>query len=282
MKTFFKSTSFKIILAVLFCFCCAAIYVFLSPGDNFIENTISFSTVYIQKATASIKEKAFDYSYQFEEKSNLENEIQNLKSEISDLRELTIDYYDIKRENERLKKYYDIKKSDKSLKFVPARVIGRDIALNYGEFIIDEGLESGIDLGDAVITENGFVGTISKVNNYSSHVRTVLSPECNVGVRGIESNEDGVISGNHDLEKDNLTRMIFLSAQSGLSENEIVVTEGVSGNCPKNLKIGKVKSKSYDNYDSFYYAVIEPFENIKKITNVFVITDFEDKGKISE
>ena len=51
---------------------------------------------------------------------------------------------------------------------------------------------------------------------------------------------------------------------------------------PKNLKLGKVKVTDYDSQESAHYAVIEPFEKLKDIKDVFVITDFHGKGAILE
>jgi len=77
---------------------------------------------------------------------------------------------------------------------------------------------------------------------------------------------------------ENLTRMIFIPAQSNIKIGDIIATTGLSGMYPKNLKLGKVKSIDYDSHECSYYAVIEPFENLKYVRDVFVITDFEGKG----
>ena len=80
--------------------------------------------------------------------------------------------------------------------------------------------------------------------------------------------------------KEGLTRMEFIAAQSPIKQGEIVVTEGLGGRYPRNLKIGKVKSTTYDERDSFYYAVIEPFECVRTVKKVFVINNFSNKGKM--
>ena len=75
--------------------------------------------------------------------------------------------------------------------------------------------------------------------------------------------------------------MNFIPAQSSMSQGDILVTSGLSGMYPKNLKLGKIRSIEYDDYESSYYAIVEPFENIEKIKDVFVITDFQGKGEIT-
>ena len=49
---------------------------------------------------------------------------------------------------------------------------------------------------------------------------------------------------------------------------------------PKNLLLGKIKSLEYDSYDASSYAIIEPFEKIGSIQDVFVVIGFQGKGEI--
>ncbi len=253
------------------------VYTRVTPNDNLVENCIARLTVYVQKAVTKISNWADDYYYQFREKADLEAENQKLRGELNALRDKTIDYYDLKLENARYKKYFDLKKSDKSLQFVEADVIGRGLGIDFDNLMIDAGSNLGISAGDAVITENGFVGSVCRVSGSTASVKTILSANCKVGAAGIESGESGVISGNIRFSERGLTRMEFISAQSKINIGETVVTSGLGGIYPKNLKIGRVTSKSYDDYDSFYYAEIEPFQDIKNTRHVFVITGFSGK-----
>lgn len=280
MKYFFKSSEFKVILSVLAILVAIFVYTRIVPNDNLVENVISYSTVYAQKAFAKIENFAEDYSYQFREKAEIQDENEKLRSELNALRDKTVDYYNLKSENARYRKYYDLKKSDESLEFVEADVIGKNTGVGLTGFMIGVGSNDGVSVGDAVITENGFVGSVCKVTKCSSQVKTILSADCKIGAVGSRSGETGVLSGNIKFSEQGLTRMGFISAQNDLAIGEIVVTSGIGGMYPKNLKIGEVKSKAYDDYESFYYATIEPFQSIKDIKHVFVITNFAGKGKI--
>lgn len=280
MRDFFKSARFKIILLIFLILFAAFGYTRVCPDDNIIDNGISYLTTYAQGVFARIAKYADDYSYQFREKAELNDENEKLKKEVSSLRDKTVDYYNTKMENERFRKFYDIKKANNSLEFVDANVIGRDSVSDFGNFVIDKGSNAGVSVGDAVITENGFVGSVCKVNACSSYVRSILSADCKIGAVSCETSESGVLSGTAELAQKGLSRMEFISAESPIKPDEIVVTSGIGGMYPRNLKIGKVLSKGYDEYNSFYYANVEPFEDVKNIKNVFVITNFENKGKV--
>ena len=280
MKNFFKSAPVKLVLSVVAVLLIIFAYTEICPNNNVVENGISYITVHFQRAAAWVFDKSGDYTHEFREKEELQSENERLQSEISRLRDKTADYYSLKEENESLKSLYDMKSADDSLSFVKAAVIGKGDTLDSGNFVIDRGSDDGISVGDAVITEKGFVGSVCKVNACSSCVRTILSADCKVGVIGVESREDGVLSGNLNFAKDGLTRMTFISAQSPIKVGEMIVTEGVGGMYPKDLKIGKVTKTSYDDHDSFYYAVVEPFQSVKDVKNVYVVNGFRNKGKI--
>ena len=71
-----------------------------------------------------------------------------------------------------------------------------------------------------------------------------------------------------------------LNSENKVKEGDIITSSGVSGIYPKDLVLGKVIEISYDTYDTSYYAVIEPYDTIKELRNVAVITDFDGQGEI--
>ncbi len=277
---FFKSNQFKILLGVILIALGIIVYGSVNTEENIFTNVVSYVSVPLQKSFSNLSNSAHDFDYYFKEKDELKDENEKLKKEIGELRDTVIDYYDVKRENARFAKYYDFKNSNKSFQFVSAAVIGSSPGEFLGEFVIDCGSKSGISVNDAVITENGMVGVVSQVNSVSSKVKTILSPKANIGVLDSRTGESGIVNGSTEKIKDNLTKMKFISSQSDLKNGDIISTNGLSGMYPKNLKVGKILSVDYDDHESSYYATVEPFENIKDVKYVFVVTDFQGKGEL--
>ncbi len=44
--------------------------------------------------------------------------------------------------------------------------------------------------------------------------------------------------------------------------------------------IGEVKEIEYDTYDSSYYAVVAPYDEIKTLVDVAVIIDFDGQDEV--
>lgn len=68
----------------------------------------------------------------------LEAENAELKEKLNQMIALTVDYYDIKRENEQNVKYLELKEQKKDYQFALASVIGRDPADLFYGFTIDQ------------------------------------------------------------------------------------------------------------------------------------------------
>lgn len=279
LKEFFKSTGFKILIAVVFIM--LGLITFTASIDlPVVSSALSFITTPIQKVSTNIANVTSRYISDKKSVEELENQVADLEKEVKELRDLTVDYYAIKHENAQLVKHFDLRQKDTSLRLVPCSVIGRDPNENFYSFTVDEGAISGVSVNDPVITDKGLVGWVYSVSANSCKVKTIISPETSVGAVDIRSGDSGVIKGGAQLADKNLTKLSYIQSQNDLKQGDILVTSGLSGMYPKNIKIGKVKEIAYDDFDASIYAVVEPFEDIINIKEAFVITDFEGKGDI--
>ncbi len=274
MKKKIKKVNFNIKFICIFSIVILFLLTFLNYNISIFYNFFGYIVSPGQKLFSGISYKISDFSENFRKKQELLKEINNLKSEINNLRDQLIDYNKLKNENQKFIKYYDLKLENENLKFVPASIIGTNSLSLFGDFTIDKGSNSGISKNNVVMTENGVVGTVTSVGSSCSKVQTLLSPNIKLGAINIQNNETGIIMGFPKIINNNITRMIYISPQSNTNSGDIIVTSGISGLYPKNLKIGKVKTIEYDNTECYYYATIEIFENLNKIQDVTVITNF--------
>lgn len=278
MKKFFKSDFFKIIFALFFIAFGVFILNFASVG-NFINSTISAFMAPVQTLANSVSNIATESLKKKETEQNYIEQINKLKDEIRKLRTITADYYDTKRENAQYLKFYSIKKADKSLEFTTATVSSRsatDVA--YG-FTLNKGTLNKIYKNAPVMTESGIIGRVDEVSDNTCKVVTILSPNFKASVVDSNSGDAGILSGSAKLIKESLCGMFYLSAQNNIKQDDVIVTSALGGVYPKNMPIGKVKELKQDDFDSSFYATIEPFSDIKNVTEVFVITNFASKEK---
>ena len=280
MSNFFKSRGFMTLIAVVLILTGVLLFT-ASGGNTFLSKSLDFLVTPLQKLTTNISNSANSTFEDQKTIDELQNEVNDLKQQVQNLRAVTVDYYDVKKENAQFLKYYDLKQKDQSLKFVPASVIGRDSNENFYGCTLDEGSVAGVLLNDPVITENGLVGWVSHVEANSCKVKTILSPDTKVGAADISTGDSGVITGGLPLADKNLTKMTCLLSENGIKSGDILVTSGLSGIYPKNLQIGEVLEITHDEYDASLYALVKPFEDILSVKDVFIVTDFQGKAQVS-
>lgn len=248
----------------------------LSLGENsVIPSAVNAFTNGLFSVTASATASADTASY-----DDLKTENEKLRKENAELRKQLADYYDVKQENAKLWKYYDLKKQNPSYKIQPAAVIMRDANDDFYSFTLDIGTSSGVSVNNPVITENGLAGWVYKADLTTCKVKTILSPDTKAGAVDKQSNDSGIISGSASLSDNNLTSLTKLEENNKIKQGDMIVTSGTGGIYPGNLIIGKVKEIKFNSYDASRYAVVEPYEDIRRITSAAVITDFDTKGEV--
>ena len=275
MKDLITSKSFKKLICLV-----GVLVVLLVIGglteSNLISSIVNGITLPMSQVSAAVTEEAVKPDY-----DELYKENEELKAELAELRTQLADYYNVKQENERLWRYYDLKAENPQYDILPATVVRRDPNDDFYSFTLDKGKTNDVAVGDPVVTENGIIGWVYEVDAYTAKVKTILSPDAKVGVIDTVTRDSGVVSGNVLYADKNLTTMTRISALNKLKEGDIVTTTGISGIYPSGLIVGEVKEIAFDEYDTSMYAVISPFEDIRRVIDVVVITSFEGQGEIS-
>lgn len=276
MRDLLSSKSFKKLICVLLVLIISMSITAFSDR-SVISGFLSTVTLGIQEVSAAVSEKLSNKSY-----DELAAENEELNKEVAELRSQLVDYYEVKEENARLWKYYDLKQTYPTYELLPATVIRRDPSDDFYSFTINQGRADGVSIGDPVVTDKGLVGWVSGVDASTSRVKTILSPDAKVGTVDVVSRDSGIVSGNVNFADEGLTTMTKIPAQNTMEAGDIIITTGITGMYPASLIVGEVTEIKFDEYDTSKYAVIKPFEDIKTVTDVVVITNFDGQGEISE
>lgn len=276
MRELIASKSFKKFIIVLICLI-TVMSVSAISDKSIVSNLLSRLTLGLQEVSATASEKVSSKSY-----DELARENEQLNSENAALRAQLVDYHETKQENARLWRYYDLKKDYPQYELLPATVVRRDPNDDFYSFTINQGYRDGVKAGDPVVTEKGLVGWVSGVDASTARVKTILSPDAKVGGINTISRDTGIVTGNVYYADKGLTTMTKIPAQNTMEQGDIIISTGISGLYPPSLILGEVVEIKYDEYDTSKYAVIKPYEDIKTVIDVVVITDFEGQGEISD
>lgn len=282
MRDFFSSVRFKIIAAVLAVIVGVMLYSASTGGLATIpEKIVSFIVVPAQKASAALSDSITDFFSIFVNAKANQEENDQLKEQISELRKQMVDYENTKTENERLQEIVGLKKENPDMQLLDAGIIGRDPADRFGSFTIDKGTVHGISKWDPVITGDGLVGYVDSLGPTYAKVVTVLSPEINVGAVEIRTKETGNLTGDIGLADKGFAKLELLPKTTEVQKGDIIVTAGTSGYYPPDLVIGTVEEVTLEKSGITASASIKPVSDIYEIKHVFVLTDFLGKQEHS-
>ncbi|MBQ8057435.1 MAG: rod shape-determining protein MreC [Ruminococcus sp.] len=273
MKDFFKSNSVRIFLSTVFILIVLSVFT-NSIDKNILSSTVNSVTYPLSKVTAAATSDE-DMSY-----SELLSEYERLKDENTQLRSQLVNYYDTLTENTRLWKFYNLKKEHPEYSIVPSVVLRRDSNDEFYSFTLDKGSSSDICVGDPVVSDNGLIGWVSEIDLNTCKVVTILSPQTSVGAIDNKSSDMGIVTGSALYCDENLTTFTKLSATHKVKAGDIITSTGVSGLYPKGLIIGEVTDVCYDTYNSTYYAVVKPYDDITTITDLAIITNYTGQGEV--
>ena len=144
----------------------------------------------------------------------------------------------LKEELDNIKKIKDIEFND-NLDIIVSRVKYRDVYEYSNTLTIFKGSKNNINVGDAVLTNNGLVGVISKTYDYYSVVSLITNKKSNISVK--INDAVGVLK----LENKKLV-VTSINNYKNIVVGDEIYTSGL-GNLPDNIYVGKVKKVSLNN-----------------------------------
>ena len=148
------------------------------------------------------------------------------------------------------------------LNLVVSKVMLRDIYEFNDTLTIYKGTNAGIKEGNAVITDKGLIGVVSKVNKESSVVELITNKSSNISVRigssyGILNMQDSLIVSDLSMYDD-----VFIG--------EEVYTSGI-GNLPGDIYIGNVIDIKANNTEIEKILEVSPVVDLSMINYVMVV-----------
>lgn len=275
MKNLFKSSRFKLIVAVL-ALLLAGMFLCAANGHGETAQSSIVGTIFtpahwvasklsdgIDRITDSAKGNA-----QYEQK------IDELQQELGELQDQLADYDNLKSQNELYKEALELKEDNPDFSYTEASVIGYDSASPYCTFTISKGSVHSIKDGDAVLYGKYLVGVIKKTYPTYSVVSSIIDPDFSVSAYDINTKELSYVTGDAEIAGDGYCKFENLDSSTKISYGSIIVTAGISSTMPKGIIIGTVRDINDEVTNISTYAVIEPGTDIKKLDKCLVLTGF--------
>jgi rod shape-determining protein MreC len=201
----------------------------------------------------------------------LETELEVTREQLGRLRLIASRLRALETENEQLRHALDFKKNS-HFDVVAARVIRRNPTTWWQTVEIDAGSNRRIGTQLAVLSNEGLVGMIDRIDNGGerSSVLLLTDEKCQVAARVEGSPEVGILSGQRGgFDGEPMLRLRFLSANAAVRPGQKVFTTGRGGTFQANILLGTIDSVEKGALDS--EALVRPSVNFADLGAVFVV-----------
>lgn len=280
MRDFFHSVKFRILICIAALLVGLMTYVAVAAGrattPEQVMQTITYPFV---SAANSIADGVTGFIDKLVNADKYKSQNDELTAQLAEMYKHTMDYESLRKENERLREMLELKKRNEDFVFSePCDVIARNANDIYGGFTVNKGTKDGLQTDQPIITSVGLVGRVTSVADNYARITTILSPQVNVGVYTMRTKTTGVLENDLNTAQAGLCLMSDILKDADIKEGDVIFTSGMSGMFPGDIPVGTVKEVFDDPNGLSKHATIEPSENVKGVTSIFVITDFSGKG----
>ncbi|MGW8042756.1 rod shape-determining protein MreC [Staphylococcus shinii] len=264
MSKFFKNNKLIVILCAIIVFI-ALIGVSLrsqsqSPVEQYVGDSVAFG------------QRAVSYPVHF-----VTGSINNLfakdssKEQNSKVKQLEAENERLKSENKKYKKELDIEDISK-FEPISSTVLSRNPDQWMNTLVINQGAKDGIENNMAVMTSEGLVGRISKVNQFSSQVDLISTNtranRLSVNTQHDDKNVFGLID-HYDSKNEELI-ITDINNKDSVKKGDKVVTSGLADQLPSSIYIGEVSKVENDEYGLSKEVRVKTAANLSDLNHVYV------------
>jgi len=260
----------------------ALVIVLLCTALGHLTGRASIFTRAFQSAVAPVEKLLFSATVRVEEfhaalreYDALRAENEALKSKIADMEEEVRRSQDANSENDRLRTLLELKRSHTDYVLLDASVISWGSSNWSSTFDLDKGSFSGVEAGDCVITQDGFVvGVVTETGLYSCSVRTLIDPRAAMGATVQSTGLSAVAEGDFSLMTDGKLKLTYVFENSVLELGDTVLTSGAGGVYPSGLVIGKIDGVGNEEGGYGQFGIVSPSAELESLSQVFLILDY--------
>lgn len=248
------------------------IYSIQNQNRDVVSSSAGAAVSPLQKIVYNANTKMKNFVDFFLNFSTIKEENEALEKKNIELEKKLVEYDKFKTENERLKEVVKFKDSNTNFDYLGCNIIGYSNGNISDGYVIDRGSSDGLKENMVVISNKGLVGQVTSVAKYTATVESIINENIAVAVMPTTTRENtGILRGYKDSKKNNLTKVTNLPLESQVKVGDVIVTSGLGGIYPKEIRVGEVVSVETDDLKVMKSAVVKPYVDFNKLEELFVI-----------
>lgn len=148
------------------------------------------------------------------------------------------------------------------IQYTPRDPFNHKITLNKGSY-------HDIELGQAVIDDKGIIGQITLLYPWSSEVTLLTDKDHAVPIQVVRNGLRSVISG---TGKNNELELRYLSVNTDIQQDDLLVTSGIGGVYPPGIPVATVRKIEQDPMGDFALVTSTPIAGVDRNRQVLVLS----------
>ena len=247
----------------------------LTGRENIFTRSFQSAAAPAEKLVSSAAVKLEELRAALRDYEALQAENEELKARIAAMEEEVRQSQGANAENDRLRQLLELKRSHTDYKLLDASIISWGSSNWSSTFDLDKGSFSGVEVGDCVITETGFVvGVVTEAGLYSCSVRTLIDPRAAMGATVHSTGLTAVAEGDFSLMAGGELKLTYVFENSVLELGDTVLTSGAGGVYPAGLVIGKITGVASEEGGYGQYGIVTPSAELSGLSQVFLILEY--------
>jgi rod shape-determining protein MreC len=215
-------------------------------------------------------------------------ENKQLRQDVKKLRQQAIQNSATAQEVVQLRKILKLERSkayaDYSKTAVTAEVLSNPVSQFDQTIVIAAGRSRGIRVYDAVVTQDGLVGEVTKVLRNTALVTLLTDKESNVTARDDRTGAIGVVR--HSQGPEDLLFLDRVGKDKTINKGDVVLTAGkqsghrLSSFYPRNIPIGQVTKVGQTDVDPFQDIQVMPYVDLSSLQYVLVLASKQPRPQM--
>ena len=247
----------------------------LTGRENIFTRSFQSAAAPVEKLVSSAAVKLEELRAALRDYEALKAKNEELEARIAAMEEEVRQSQGANAENDRLRTLLELKRSHTDYKLLDASIISWGSSNWSSTFDLDKGSFSGVEVGDCVITETGFVvGVVTETGLYSCSVRTLIDPRAAMGATVHSTGLTAVAEGDFSLMAGGELKLTYVFENSVLELGDTVLTSGAGGVYPAGLVIGKITGVASEEGGYGQYGIVTPSAELSSLSQVFLILEY--------
>ena len=276
MRDYFRSRRFIAVVCVIAALLAGVIAgAVTSSRSSPVSNVADIVYSPAQKLAQKLSEALRSFRSNFNSSATIAEELSEQVSRNDVLQRQLADYDRLRQQMDSYEAILGVAENHPDYVFMPATVITSDRTASVYTLTIDKGSLDGVEKNDPVVSGDAVVGAVLRVNSTTSVVRTILDTSLNISAYEIRTRENGYVNTTTELSASGGIRFSGLTRETAVTPGGTVMTSGLGGIFPRDLRLGVVTEVRSSDTDVSVVAELTPAADVNSVSNVFVITAFD-------